>query len=73
MKFVLEIELGNDAMQTANDIARALHNAAGTIGSEGLVFGDGQDEIPFDYIPKPQTVVIRDDNGNAVGSWEIRA
>lgn len=55
MKFILTIDLGNDAMQTNADIADALRTAAFKIQNnyeetEGSIF---------------------DENGNRVGSWSI--
>ena len=59
MQFTLTIELGNDAMQTANDI-------------EGVLRKLGQ-RLP--YISDPpedgDEGSIMDDNGNKVGSWSI--
>jgi hypothetical protein len=51
-KFILTIELGNDAMQTEMDIANALREIASRITLTGKDGG-----------------VIRDENGNTVGSW----
>ena len=60
MRFTLEIELGNDAMQTGQDVAGALRKEAQRLaefckkdlrpGAEGL---------------------IRDVNGNTVGKWQV--
>lgn len=60
MKFLLEIELGNEGMQTGEDIRLALENAAerwnqGTV-TEPQDLGDGR---------------IFDTNGNTVGKWEV--
>ena len=63
MKFTLDIALGNDAMQTSGDIARALHRAAGVL--EGV--DNGQALTPTDSC----SVVIHDDNGNRVGEWAV--
>lgn len=61
MKFILEINLGNDAMREAQDVGHALERVAerlfGRAGREELGIGD---DGP-----------IRDLNGNAVGRWEI--
>lgn len=61
MRFVLTINLGNEAMQTASDIARALRDTASKLvqGGYGNLASDG-DSGP-----------IRDDNGNRVGSWHV--
>jgi hypothetical protein len=53
-KFQLAIELDNDAIQTAADVASALTRTADDILAHGLVAG-----------------VIRDANGNTVGTWEF--
>jgi hypothetical protein len=63
MKFKLEIELGNDAMQYANDVAGALENVARSLRSHDLTTFDELD--PFD-----RKGTIRDENGNKVGKWE---
>ena len=51
-KFTLTITLGNEAMQTNEDVAEALRVAASRIESRALP-------------------LIRDINGNNVGSWEF--
>lgn len=60
MKFVLDIELGNAAMMTKHDIARALNETARKLPQSVLgavVVGDyGK---------------IMDLNGNTVGKWEV--
>lgn len=55
MKFILEIELGNDAMRKYADIRRALKSDLRLDGK--VAIGDG--------------VKIFDANGNCVGHWEI--
>ena len=55
MRFVLEIELGNDAMRKYADIRRALKSDLRLDGK--VTIGDG--------------VKIFDLNGNCVGHWEI--
>ena len=52
-KFKCEIELGNDAMQSNEQIARALLDVADALLSTDI--GN-----------------IRDENGNTVGSWEVK-
>lgn len=59
MKFTLEIELGNDTMQTYDHIADALYDV------RQEVQGDGNVAKPS----KPGT--IRDSARNIVGKWEI--
>jgi hypothetical protein len=59
MKFTLEIELGNDAMQTRADIEAALRKLGQNLRhmSEPPEHGDEGG--------------IMDDNGNKVGTWEV--
>jgi hypothetical protein len=56
MTFTLTIKLGNDAMQTEQDISDALQ-ALINEGSITIGRGNGRN--------------IRDLNGNAVGSWKV--
>lgn len=56
MKFQLEIELGNDAMQSAQDVFDAIQH-----------YGDTNPE-PF---KGGESSNIRDLNGNKVGKWEV--
>jgi hypothetical protein len=58
MKFVLEIELGNDAMQTGTDVLRAIRESLK--GEEGLPLDAGTAGI------------LWDENGNTVGKWEVK-
>ena len=58
MKFTLEIELGNEAMQTGDDVALALRRL-----SVKLV--DARIDVGADR------GTIRDANGNAVGKWAV--
>jgi len=60
MKFIVEIEIGNDAMSTRDHVAQALRVLAtklvrGAIDTETLDCGK-----------------ILDENGNSVGGWEVR-
>jgi hypothetical protein len=59
MKFTLEIELGNDAMQSAEDVAEAIRSKLK--GIEASTFN--APEGPYN---------IRDRNGNTVGKWEVK-
>lgn len=60
MRFVLTIELGNDAMQTSHDIGRALQNVAKRLLAYPVCD------------PQPDNADrIRDDNGNRVGGWHV--
>jgi len=58
-KFTLEIDLGNDAMQTPGDIGRLLVK----IGNR---FRDDQDGPDVRDSGK-----LMDENGNSVGTWEV--
>jgi len=68
LKFKLEIELGNDAMQDQHDVAQALNDVeerlrklvSGHFGPYGLALMDTLLEGK-----------IMDRNGNAVGRWEV--
>lgn len=65
MKFTLEINLGNEAMQTFENIEDALHDVLNDVGGEflsGRTPQEGQVGLP-----------IRDRNGNTVGKWEVTA
>jgi hypothetical protein len=57
MRFTLEIELGNAAMQDSCDLRRALHDVNLQPMNAGIEPG--------------QTGTIRDVNGNTVGTWEV--
>lgn len=57
-EFRLTIELGNAAMETAGDVARALRSTAERVGS-------GR------FSPEGESGRIHDDNGNTVGSWTV--
>lgn len=61
MKFTLEIELGNDAMQRFGHIARALRRTANKL-----------DEYPVtSALCVDPGFAIKDENGNTVGKWEV--
>lgn len=61
MKFKLEIELGNDAMLTGEDVARALRKVADVV------------ESCTPYVVKAEGPgTIRDENGHKVGTWRYR-
>jgi hypothetical protein len=55
MKFTLTIELGNEAMQSHEDIARALEDVIERLRLATHV----------------ENGSIRDDNGNTVGRWGV--
>jgi sulfur carrier protein ThiS len=52
--FQLQIKLGNEAMQTASDVADALRRVAERLDERGF-------DAPS---------IVRDANGNLVGAWE---
>lgn len=62
MKFTLEIDLGNDAMQTSAHVADALRLLSRKIQLGGRALMDTEDYGK-----------IMDDNGNSVGRWEVTA
>lgn len=59
MKFKLEIELGNDMMNSPTDVSVALLDIALQVRR--------LDELRLGPGPRG----IKDDNGNSVGSWEV--
>lgn len=63
MKFLLEIDMGNEAMQGPDDLAHALDRTAKRIASGEMALH------PHDG----DTAKIRDANGNTVGSWRLVA
>lgn len=65
MKFILEIELGNDSMQNWDDIECALIDVKHDVRELA--------EIPSLPSPGNYEGIIRDDNGNTVGRWEVIA
>lgn len=62
-KFLVEIELGNEAMLTADDIARTLYALA-----DKIIESTGSDPLT-DHAGLFRN--IRDYNGNTVGLWRI--
>lgn len=66
MKLTLEVELGNDAMQTYADALEAIRKSFDSVIME-------QDAPNNTRVEEDETGVIRDLNGNAVGSWEVTA
>ncbi len=61
MKFTLEIEMGNDAMQTYAEIAFAVRRVF-------PYFANRPEEVDED-----ENGNLYDANGNKVGSWEVSA
>lgn len=60
MKFTLTITLGNDAMQTPDDVAAALAHVAHRVRASDA-WGD----------PTHAGHLVLDDNGNRVGEWAV--
>ncbi len=62
MRFNLSIKLGNAAMQSGDDVAAALREVADNLSNrfDGLHLPEGSGRI-------------FDENGNAVGTWEVSA
>lgn len=58
MQLVLSINLGNEAMQTPEDVAMALINSARAIQHH-------------DEMNCKAAHIVRDRNGNTVGKWEV--
>ena len=58
--FTLNLRLGNDAMQTPEDIAEALRRAAGWLEDYG-----------HDNVENGGSQTLIDQNGNHVGSWVV--
>jgi hypothetical protein len=58
MKFVLTIQLGNEAMETRGDALEAIQKSFARYELTGVL--DLEDEAN-----------IRDTNGNNVGSWKV--
>ena len=66
MKFTLEIELGNEAMQSGQDVADALAKIGMPYSGVGLAQIQG-------CLGEGEGADIHDLNGNTVGSWEVTA
>jgi hypothetical protein len=58
VKFTVEIELGNAAMSTSDDVARGLREIADRV--EG-----------FEVMDLREKMRLRDENGNTVGSFVV--
>jgi predicted TPR repeat methyltransferase len=58
MKFVLTVDIGNDAMRYAGDLSELLAHVARKLDSGG----------PLEPC---HTQTVRDFNGNRVGGWKI--
>ena len=69
MKFVLSIDLGNDAMQTPGDVAEALWRVYRNLNSlTAARVGSGDVKLRATDEGK-----IIDVNGNTVGRWEVKS
>lgn len=66
MRFVLSIDLGNDAMRTADDVAATLEQVALNVTR---AYAD--EPPPFPLSPRIPAYAIIDTNGNRVGSWSV--
>lgn len=62
MKFTLQIEVGNDAVQGEGDVAQLLRNVATHLCAGGSF---------FDFQGQARVGTVRDVNGNKVGRWEV--
>ena len=65
MKFVLVIELGNDAMQTGWDVAATLRRVASQMDHGDELTGENSDVDLREH-------AIYDLNGNNVGSYAVK-
>jgi|SRR5882762_7538371 len=68
MQFTLTIELGNEAMRTAEDIGYALRQTAARL--EELAQYTEEEDGSFTLLSSTSRV-IPDGNGNRVGKWEV--
>jgi hypothetical protein len=59
MKITIEIELGNEAMQTFDDVATAVQDCANSLSDSTGILCDGE------------AAKLWDSNGNTVGKWEV--
>lgn len=64
-KFTIEIEIGNDGVQTADDIAQILYSTA-----DKIIDVTGSDPLA-EHVGAFKNV--RDLNGNTVGLWQVQA
>jgi hypothetical protein len=60
-QFILNIELGNEAMQHPQDVAIALRRVGQVLDLDAFDWGP----------PQEQWALIRDSNGNTVGRWSL--
>jgi hypothetical protein len=59
MEFKVTLKMGNAAMQTGDDIARAMRKLAGYFEGSSGTFDQGEFRA------------IHDDNGNKIGEWRV--
>lgn len=61
-QFRIYLEVGNAAMETDRDVARALRDVAETL-----------EQDPSEWVggTRPTARVIHDANGNRVGAWSV--
>ena len=64
-QFTIEIDLGNDAVQTADDIAQILYATA-----DRIIDVTGSDPLT-EHVGAFKN--IRDLNGNTVGLWQVKS
>lgn len=64
-QFTIEIELGNDSVQTADDIAQILYSTA-----DRIIDVTGSDPLT-EHVGAFRN--IRDLNGNTVGLWQVKS
>jgi hypothetical protein len=62
VKFVLKINLGDDAMQDQHDVAKALRGVADRLSKL----------VSSNFGPYGLEGKIMDVNGNTVGNWEVK-
>jgi hypothetical protein len=70
MKFTLEIELGNDVMETGSDLAAALAKTAELLRARDT---DGGYLMVEDWSANDRQHSITDEYGHNVGSWKVVA
>lgn len=68
LKVIVEIEIGNDAVQTGFDVAELLQQAADRV-EERI----GGDTIEEDGYYARSFGNLKDSNGNTVGLWKVQA
>lgn len=67
-RFMVEIDMDDDAMLTVEQVADALEDVVGTLRGVGDVMLDG---IRFGEDTFDARGGVRDENGNTVGEWTI--